>query len=165
MKNPKPTAPTDLGPGVIQIGGPIDWFSISLGVKGPLLVPAEITALLRREPSQSWQKDHPLYREDGSLMRIPKFGAWQACLKPEETDEWDCGEAIRELLATLPNDPAIWHSVAEKYSVWFTVGLNFADSSRGFELPPDVMLYLGERRIPAGFDIYHDSPAPASPPR
>ena len=156
MKVAKPTAPTDLPVGTSQIGGPIDWFSILIGVKGELLVPEEITAALRREPDQSWQKDKPLYRADGSFMRVPKFGAWWVHLKPEDTDEWDCGEAINVLLATLPSAQTIWHSLADKYSISLSVGLSLADSSRGFQLSPEVMVYLGERRISAGFDVYYD---------
>ena len=140
----------------MQIGGPIDWFDISLSVKGKELVPEEITAMMGREPSRAWQKDKPLYRDDGSFMRVPTFGAWSVSLKPEDTDEWDCGEAMHELLATLPSDPMIWRALATTYEISFFVGLNMEASGRGFELSPDLMLYLGERRITAGFDIYHD---------
>lgn len=156
MKAPKPTAPRDIPAGTVQIGGPIDWFSISLRVTGDQLVPAEITALLRCEPDEAQQKDKPLYRTDGSLMRVPKFGAWFADLKPDDTDEWDCGEAIMELLATLPRDPAIWRGLTEKYSVALFIGLNLVGSGRGFVLSPEVMAYLGERKIAVGFDIYHE---------
>lgn len=143
-------------PGTVQIGGPIEWFSIAIGVKGEFLVPEEITALLRREPDRAWQKDKPLYREDGSIKRTPKFGAWWADLKREDTDEWDCGEAIAELLATLPSEPAIWRGLAERFSVALSVGLSLESSGCGFELSPEVLSYLGERRITAGFEVYID---------
>ena len=149
-------SPSDLPAGTVQIGGAIDWFSISLGVKSENLVPDEVTAILLREPDQAWQKDKPLYRGDGSLMRIPKFGSWRVYLKPEDTDEWDCCEAILELLGKLPSDPTIWHGLADKYEVSVSVGLSLTSSIRGFELSAAAMSYLGERRITAGFDVYYD---------
>ena len=154
MKAPKPGPPVDMPRGTVQIGGPIEWFSIAIGVNGDSLVPEEITALLRRDPNRAWQKDKPIYRDDGSVKRIPNFGAWWAELKRKETDEWDCGEAIAELLATLPSDPTIWHGLAEKFSVALSVGLSLESSVCGFELSPELLSYLGERRITAGFEVY-----------
>ena len=143
-------------PGTVQIGGPIEWFSISVWLRGDTLVPEEITAQLRREPDKAWQKDKPLYREDGSLRRIPRFGAWSAELKREETDEWDCGEAILDFLRTLPSDPKIWCSLAARFRISLSVGLSLDCSGCGFELSPEVLIYLGERRIVAEFEVYSD---------
>ncbi len=42
MKAPQPKPPTDLPPGTVQIGGPIEWYSISLGVRDDSLVPEEL---------------------------------------------------------------------------------------------------------------------------
>jgi hypothetical protein len=140
--------------GTEQIGGAIDWFSISLGIKGADLNPDEITALLRRKPDQAQQRGKPLYRADGSFMRVPTFGAWWAKLKRGETDEWDCGVAIDELLATMPREREIWLNIRSRYDVALRIGLNMPFSGAGFELPPEVMVYLGERRIAAGFEVY-----------
>lgn len=115
--------------------------------------------MLSRKPDTAWQKDKALYRQDGSLMRVPKFGSWSVMLKPDQTDEWDCGEAMLDLLKTLPSDPAIWHRLTERYSVSFFVGLNVEAPSRGFELSPAITRYLGERGISAGFDIYCETGA------
>lgn len=156
MKAPKPKAPVNAPPGTVEIGGPIEWFDITLAVKGEDLDPNEISATMGRMPNQSQRKDKALYRPDGSLMRVPKFGAWWATLKREDTDEWDCGEAIAELLATMPRDPAIWGDLGRRYRVSVSVGLSLVADPKGFELSPDVMAYLGERRITVGFDIYHE---------
>jgi hypothetical protein len=146
-----------MSPGTVQIGGPIDWFAISIGVSGDSLVPEEISAELRRAPDRAWQKGKPLFRKDGSFMRVPTFGAWFAELKREETDEWDCGEAILELFATLPSEPAIWRGLRERFTVLLRVGLSLQCSGCGFELSPDVLAYLADRRITAGFEVYSDS--------
>jgi hypothetical protein len=156
MKAQKPAAPIDAPSGTVEIGGPIDWFSISLNVRGEDLVPEEITKIMRRGPDRAQQKDKPLYREDGSLMRVPRSGRWAAILRPEDTDEWDCGEAMLELLATLPSDPTIWCTLAARYKISFFVGLCMKTASKGFELSPEVMSYLAARKITAGFDIYYE---------
>ena len=156
MKKPRPVPPTANVPaGTIWFGGPIDWFKIRLSFRGENLVPAEITAIMGREPHRSQQKGVPLYRKDGSVLRIPKSGSWSVKLEPEDTDEWDCGEAMLELLGTLPRDPSIWRDLAARYESSFFVGLRMADTNKGFELSPDFLLYLGERRISAGFDVYY----------
>ncbi|MBL9214826.1 MAG: DUF4279 domain-containing protein [Opitutaceae bacterium] len=123
-------------------------------MKGDALIPEEITALLQREPDRAWQKDKPVYRDDGSIKRVPKFGAWWAELKREQTDEWDCGEAISELFSTLPSDPVIWCRLAERFSLSLSVGLSLESSGCGFELSPKILRFLGERGITAGFEIY-----------
>jgi hypothetical protein len=156
MKAAKPQPPTGAPDGTVWFGGPIDWFRISLRITSEDLVPEEITAILGRAPDEAQQKNEPLYREDGSLLRVPTFGAWRAVLTPEDTDEWDCGEAMLELLATLPPDVQIWRALAEKYNVSLVVGLSMAAANKGFVLSPEVMHYLGERRMVAGFDVYYD---------
>ena len=155
MKAPKPTAPINAPPGTVEIGGPIEWFDITFGVRGDDLVPDEISAIMGRKPDEAQQKGKPLYRKDGSFRRVPNFGAWWAILKPEDTDEWDCGEAMFELLATLPNDLEIWRRLASRFRMSFSVGLGMASAPRGFELSPELMRHLGERGITAGFDIYN----------
>lgn len=156
MKSPKPTAPVDAPAGTISIGGPIEWFDIRLSVRGSELIPAEITAIMGRSPSSEQEKDKPILRPGGTAKRIPKFGAWWAELKPEETDEWDCGEAMHELFATMPQDPSIWHDLASRYKLSLDFGLQLRGVSQGFELSPESMVYLGERKISARFHIYDD---------
>ena len=156
MKKPKPVPPTDAPPGTIWFGGPIQWFSLALIVRGEHLVPEEITALMGRKPDSAAQKGKPLYRKDGSFMRVPKHGSWSVELNPNATDEWDCGEAMLELLSSLPSDVALWRNLAARYRISFSVGLRMSAANKGFELSPAVQRYLGEREITTGFDIYFE---------
>jgi Domain of unknown function (DUF4279) len=162
MKAPKPSPPIDVPAGTVQLGGSINWFKITLRILGEDLVPEEITAMMGREPDDAHQKGKPLYRRDGSFMRVPKSGGWRAILLPESTDEWSCGEAMLELLATVPSDLQVWHALAEKYTVELFVGLKMPDSNREFYLSPRILAYLGERKIGVGFDIYHESESEAN---
>jgi hypothetical protein len=155
MKSPKPQPATNAPPGTVWFGGPIDWFRISLSLTGEDLVPKEVTAIMRREPHRALQKGKPLYRKDGSLKRIPKNGVWSIILEPGDTDEWDCGEAMLELLATLPSDAGLWRDLASRYKISFFVGLRMTRANKGIEFTPEFLMYLGERRISAGFDIYY----------
>jgi hypothetical protein len=51
----------------------------------------------------------------------------------------------------------MWRALAARYKVSILVGLSMAAANKGFELSPEMMFYLGERRITAGFDVYFDN--------
>jgi hypothetical protein len=157
MKAPKPVIPKGAPPGTVWFGGPIEWFRISFGISAEDLVPDEVSRLMGCEPDESQQKGKPVLRQDGTMMRIAKFGSWELILRPEDTDEWDCAEAMMLVLHRLPSKIGLWRRVTKKrYKVEFFVGLSMPSQNKGFELPPEVMKYLGDRGIAAGFDVYYD---------
>lgn len=78
-------------------------------------------------------------------------------MTPADTDEWNCGEAMLELLRRLPSDIELWQSLAARFKIDFFVGLRMTSNNKGFSLSPQVMRYLSERGIEAGFDIYYES--------
>lgn len=96
-------------------------------------------------------------------MRIARFGSWQLTLKPKDTDEWDCAEAMMRVMRRLPSGVGLWHRLTKKYKVDFFVGLSMSSKNKGFVLSPGVMKYLGDRGIAAGFDIYYDGKENAEP--
>ena len=101
-------------------------------------------------------------------MQTAKFGAWRLTLKPTDTDEWDCGEAMMLVLRRLPRAIAVWRRLTKNYKVDFFVGLSMPARNNGFVLSSMAMKYLGERGIEAGFDVYYDGAAeaePAAPPK
>ena len=156
MKAPKPAIPSCAPPGTVWFGGPIEWFSIILRVSSENLVPDEVTKLMGCVPDESQQKGKPVLRADGTVMRIAKFGAWRLTLKPKDTDEWDCGEAMMIVLRRLPSAIGFWRQLAGRHKVDFFVGLSMPTRNKGFVLSPMVMKYLGDRGIEAGFDVYYD---------
>ncbi len=167
MKAPKPAIPKCAPPGTAWFGGPIEWFSITLRISSEDLVPDDVTKVMGCEPDESQQKGKPVLREDGSVMRIAGFGAWRLTLKSEDTDEWDCAEAMMLVLRRLPSAVGLWHRLTRKYKVDFFVGLSMASKNKGFGLSAEVMKYLGDRGIKAGFDIYYDgkeNTEPGAPP-
>ena len=157
MKAPKPTIPTCAPEGTVWYGGPIDWFVLRLTITSKDLVPDEVTRLVGRKPDDAWQGGKPLLRQDGSIKRIPKFGHWSLELRPEDTDEWDCGKAMIEILQRLPSDIGLWRILTQQYTVDVTFALVMTSSNKGFELSPEIMKYLGDRGVTAGFDIYYEA--------
>jgi hypothetical protein len=84
-------------------------------------------------------------------------------LKPEDTDEWDCAEAIMLVLRRLLSAVRIWRRRTKKYAVEFFLGLSMPSKNKGFGLSAAAMKYLGDRGIEAGFDIYNDGKDDAEP--
>ena len=104
-----------------------------------------------------------MLRADGTAARITKSGAWHLDLAAGDTDEWDCSEAMMLLMKRLPTDIGLWRGLAQRFSVDLFVGLHMHSQNKGFDLSPEVMAYLGERGIEAGFDIYCDADQEAEP--
>ncbi|MBK8287132.1 MAG: hypothetical protein IPK97_20960 [Ahniella sp.] len=89
----------------------MNWFSAALLVSGEDLCPALVTELIG-EPCEQQTKGVPLLKGDGSILRVPKFGRWSKAIRPEDTDEWDIGEVIKQLFAGLPETTHVWSKVA-----------------------------------------------------
>ncbi len=171
MKAPKSEKPKGAPEGTVWFGGPITWSRISLRIIGEHLNPDEVSAILGCQPTSFEQKGQPVLRPDGTVARIGRTGAWRLALSPADTDEWDCGEAIMILMTRLPAGIEMWNSLSERFRVDFFIGLSMESRNKGFSLSPEVMKYLGERGIEAGFDIYcedeakaNEGTSPSSPP-
>jgi hypothetical protein len=148
--------PSDAPEGTISFGGPIEWFSIALIIHAETLPLERISELLGCAPTRSFRKDEPILRRDGSVMRVPNFSNWVVKLSPNETDEWDLCEAAKLLLSRLNSDPSAWREISSVGRIRLSFGLSIDESNRGFSFDVDLMRYLSERGIEAGFDIYTD---------
>jgi hypothetical protein len=65
---------------------------------GDDLIPEEITEKLNISPSFSSYKGQSIFGKDGKFKRIAKFGSWIFDYEQSMTDEWDCNNAVLELL-------------------------------------------------------------------
>lgn len=168
MKAPKPTIPQCAPPGTVWLGGPIEWTSITLRIRGEDLDPDEVSQILGCRPDMAHRKGERRLRGDGKEFRFPeRTGAWHLDFAPDETDEWDCGEAMLLLMRRLPEDIGVWRRLTERFAVDLYVSLVMRSCNMGFGLIPKVMSYLGERGIEAGFDVLHDEESevePGAPP-
>jgi hypothetical protein len=163
MKAPKPAIPRGAPPGTVWYGGPIEWSCITLRIRGDELDPEEITRFLGCRPDLAHRKGDPILRPDGTVARVARTGAWHLEFAPEQTDEWDCGEAMLLLLQRLPADVGVWRWLTERFAVDLYVSLTMRSCSKGFSLTPEAMSYLGVRGIEAGFDVLHDEEPEVEP--
>jgi hypothetical protein len=154
MKRPAPKPPTDAPAGTIWFGGPTGWFSISLIIRGDDLVPENITRLFGTPPSEAYQKGVPIYRNDGTLKRVPKFGAWIISIKREDVDEWDINEATKLLIGRLPKELSVWHKLPMGAHTRLSFGIELTTANQGFDLEPETLRFAAERNIRLDFDIY-----------
>jgi hypothetical protein len=162
MKRAKPTPPSNAPEGTIWFGGPIEWFSIALGIRTEALSLERISELLDCAPTTSQRKDEPLLRPDGSVKRIPKFSSWRLELSPSETDEWDACEAAKLLLGRVNTDLKVWQEISSVGKVRLSFVLSMDTSNRGFSLDAELIRALSDRGIKADFDIYTDDQALAN---
>lgn len=144
------------------------WFSIALIIRTEAVTIERLSEILRCQPTDYWQKGVPLYRPDGTVKRIPKFSSWKLQLRPQETDEWNICEATRLLLTRVNDDLEVWREITSGGRAELFFGLDMDERNRGFSLDSELMRYLGERNIEAGFDVYADDfdlPIPPSSKR
>jgi hypothetical protein len=154
MKRPPPQIPKDAPAGTFWFGGPIGWFSISLRITADDLNPNFVTDLFGVVPDLAQTKNEPLLWPDGTVKRIPKFGAWKIELTPQQTDEWDIEEVARLLLARLPTEIKIWRSIPTLAKVRLSFGISLESLNQGFSLNPDFCRYVADRKIGLDFDVY-----------
>ena len=165
MKRPKPRPPADVPEGTVSFGGPIGWFSIALIINTEAVPIERLSELLRCQPTDYRQKGVPLFRPDGTVKRIPKFSSWRLKLLPDETDEWNICEAAKLLLARVADEVAVWREITSGGDARLSFGLSMDQSNLGFMLDTELIRYLGDRGIRAGFDIYtEDFDLPLVPP-
>jgi hypothetical protein len=133
-----------------QAGGDIDEVSVSLRVASPNLEPTEVTALLGVEPTFAARKGDR--RRSGSVEVVQRTGIWIFALP--ESREWELADAIRTLLARLPEDLAVWERLRAKAKIDVFCGLYLEHWNRGVDLSPELLRQLADRGLTLGLDIY-----------
>jgi len=125
-----------------------------LRVAAPTLEPSEVTALLGVQPTFAARKG--ARRRSGTADVVQRTGIWIFALP--ESREWELADAIRTLLAALPDDAAIWSKLRSKAKVDVFCGLHLQQWNRGVELPSGLLAQLAERGLSLGLDIYANGP-------
>jgi hypothetical protein len=127
----------------------IDRLEIELRVTSDDLDPERITRMLGVNPTRAARKG-----EDIDLAGVPttqRTGTWSYALPA--SPEWELGDAIDTLLENLPQDPALWESLAGWATVSVVCGLFIHDVDRAAELSPDTLARLAERRLALRLEI------------
>lgn len=115
------------------------------------LVPADVTKLLRCEPSQSHAKGDELVIGAGA-ERAARSGYWG--LVADERAPGDLDSQVADLLARLPQEQAVWHELNARYSVDLFCGWFMDNLNEGITIAPQTLLALGERGVAWSIDIY-----------
>jgi hypothetical protein len=166
MRRPKPPKrPVISDDGALAIGGNITWFSIALIINSPSLDPDAVTALLGVQPTNIQRRGIPNVTPSGRTQRrVPEFGQWVLHLTPDDTDEWDVGEAVKILTERLPADLEIWRRLPTDAEAQLRFGLDIETFNQVFVLSPETARFAAERGVTLGFDIYASATGlPGSP--
>lgn len=138
--------------------GQIGKTKVSLRLISDHLDPESVTSLLGQQPTRSWRAG------EMKLDRPAKFGSWHLNSDPRVPGELDT--QIRDLLASVSSDIAIWNDLTRQHRADLFCGLFLTESNQGFVLMPETMAAIAERGLKLSFDIYDscDTDEPAGEP-
>jgi hypothetical protein len=143
----------ELPPGeYVTVGGDVDRITVSVRVGGDDLDPDEVTRVLGVEPTFAARKGDRRRSAGGEVVQ--RTGVW--CVNFEGApEEWTLGDAVGQLVARLPHDPAVWEGLAARYSLDVFCGLHMSCWNRGFALDPALLRQLADRHLKLDVDIYY----------
>ena len=124
----------------------------SLQVAGADLVPDDVSARLRCQPTHSHAKGELVARQVRIPPRPASFGMWS--LVAEETGPADVDAQVSWLINQVSDDLADWRWLGERFRIrlfcsWFMTHLN-----EGLTLSPSTLEQLGQRGVLIDIDLY-----------
>lgn len=125
--------------------------SASLRIAGDDLVPADITRLLKKEPTAAYARGDQFHTPLGGVV-TRRSGMWQ--LSAEDTEPEDLDKQVSELLSQTTSDLLVWHELSRRFRVDLFCGWFMGSSNEGVAISPSTMVALGSRRIVLSLDIY-----------
>jgi PNKP adenylyltransferase domain, ligase domain/Domain of unknown function (DUF4279)/PNKP adenylyltransferase domain, C-terminal region len=129
----------------IRVCDVVDETDVCLGVYGGDLDPAEVTRLLRCEPSSSHRRGDRM--KTGALWRK---GAWLVSVRGSADPE----ELTADLLDRFAVDESVWRSLAQRHDLQLRFGLFLNRWNRGLELSPALVGRIARVGARVVFDIY-----------
>ena len=136
---------------IAVIGGVFEEFSVGVNFYSKKLDRQEITKLLGKDPTKSWNPNerHPI--GSSNKTRITDWGKWYLNSK---RDKIDLNIKLKDLLESLTSDLEVWKYLTSKYEAWIDVAGYMENWNRGFTLNTDIMKILSDRNLKIEFDIY-----------
>ena len=127
-------------------------------------MPAEVTALLRCEPSRSHARGDAA--ESGDHRRVARFGFWG--LQADETAPADLDGQVAGLLSRLTDDVAVWQRLRAQYELDLFSGWFMTRWNEGVTIGAGTLAALGARGVVLSIDLWgwngdglrRDSPSP-----
>jgi uncharacterized protein DUF4279 len=110
------------------------------------LDPQSVTALLGRKASGGWRAG------EMKFGRPAKFGSWHLDSDPLLPSDLDI--RIRDLLASVSSDIAVWNKLTQQHHADLFCGLFLTESNQGLVLTPDTMAAIALRALKLSLDIY-----------
>lgn len=131
--------------------------TVSLRFCGDDLDPREITALLRRDPTQAHRKGENM--RSGPFVRPARTGVWSYRLEQPEgaTEGTTFDDQVRALLGIVSRDVDVWQRLASRFTPELFVGVFLAERNQGFNITASTMEELAHRGIRLELDIYYGS--------
>jgi len=125
---------------------------VTLRIWGDDLVPDTISALLGGTPTFAHVKGEPLTGVPSDHVRVAKTGSWH--LRAPDAEPEDIDAQVRELLAGLTSDLAVWRGLRERYGIDLFCGLFMGHGNESLSISPPTLVALGVRGIELALDIY-----------
>ncbi len=133
----------------------------TLRIMGDSLKPEEVSSALGAIPTTAQFKGEELLGSRGP-PRIARFGMWR--LTAAVTTPADLDVQVREILAQLSGDIAVWKQLAEKYDMDVYCGWFMEKENEGLSISAMTLRELGVRGIELSLDIYAgDGDKPTAP--
>jgi hypothetical protein len=129
-----------------KVGGLVDETDVCLGVYGEDLNPAEVTEILRCEPSRSHRRGDPMKR--GHLRHK---GAWLLSVRGALDPEALTAGLLDRFVDV---DESTWAGLADRHDLQLRLGLFLNRWNRGLELSPGLVGRIARIHARMIFDIY-----------
>jgi hypothetical protein len=133
---------------LLEVGGLVDQSSVTLCVYGESLRPSEVTALLRVEPTDSFERG---YKKKPSSRPMP-HGAWFFEARGSAPQGPD--ELARTVLLRFSVPPKTWAELNARYDVQIRIALHVEGWNKGFEFSSQTARLMAATRAKVGFDLY-----------
>lgn len=125
--------------------------AVSLRIFGDSLQPAEISRMLRCEPTQARVKGEVIKYQSGRQRTIT-CGSWQ--LSAERAEPEDLNGQIKWLISKMTDDLGAWQTLVSTYDVDLFCGLFMQSGNDGLSISAESMLTLATRGIELNLAIY-----------
>lgn len=124
----------------------------TLRIAGDALVPDVVTAALGYAPDEAQVKGQEFVGRTTGKVRVAKFGMWR--LAAPETSPGDLDAQIKNILAKLTSDLAVWRGLSTEFEMDMFCGLFMRKENEGLSFSAESLAMLGERGIGLSLDIY-----------
>ena len=121
----------------------------SLRFFGENLNPEDLTRMLGSAPTKSARKGDV---RGGPSGYVEKTGSWR--LHAPDQSPGNLDEQIKNILAALTSDLAVWGQLSRQFKVDMFCGAFMDQPNEGLELHADTLSAMGVRGIALSLDIY-----------